>query len=79
MAPEAAVVEVPTLVVLPELDPAVVVGGTAVAEPAGTDGTVEGWPAVFQVAADGHAVAATVGEVVPKGVGPGTKSRYSDL
>ena len=35
-------------------------------------GTVLGWLAVAQVAAFGHAVAATVGETVPYGSGPGT-------
>ena len=37
----------------------------------GVAGTVDGWEAVFQVAVVGYAVVATVGDVVPYGVGPG--------
>lgn len=52
-----------------------VAGGGLPALPAGAVGTVLGCWAVFQVAAVGHAVVATVGDVVPYGVGPGTVAR----
>lgn len=40
--------------------------------PTGAAGMVLGWRAVFQVAAFGYAVVATVGEVVAYGAPPGT-------
>jgi len=40
-------------------------------DPAGAVGTVLGWSAVFQVAVVGHAVAATAGDAIAYGEGPG--------
>ena len=72
VAPDAVVVGVPGLLAGgagADVVPAAVVeaggAGAAVADPAGTDGTVEGWFAVFQVAAVGHGVLTMVSGAVP--------------
>ena len=69
----------PALVVGAAVAVAVAVGtGAEPAPGGGVVGTVLGWFAVFQVAAVGQAVVATVGETVPNGVGPGTEMHGSD-
>ena len=60
-AEEADVADEPDALPVGALPP-----GTAV-------GTVEGWRAVFHVAVVGHAVVATVGDVLSYGLGPGTR------
>lgn len=54
-----------------EVELALVDDETGVDAPTGAVGTVDGCSEVFQVAVVGQAVVATVGEVVPYGVGPG--------